>query len=274
MTRKQVATSAIGKQHKINESLLGRIEGAQTRIRTKTVLFALLELYDVEAERREELIDLWTRDREGTEDWVTAIRPSMSAGMTTFVGLEGLADHMRIYAPVVVPGLFQTERYTRALFEIGQPIHDMRMSYVRDHVALRMERKRRVFERQPQPVKVHAVISEAALITTVGSEKVMEDQLANIVMLSRLPYVEVQILPLRTRGSVYRAQQDFAVLTMPDPIKSFVQSDTVWGASTTSDKPREVEHFTTAFNSMSSSALAPELTPEYLHNLIKERVTT
>jgi hypothetical protein len=273
MTRKQVAQSPEGKRHKISENMLGRIEGGLTRIRSRAALDALLDLYDVKDERREQLIDLWTRDREGGEDWVTAIRPSMSASMTNFVGLEGSATQIRIYAPVVVHGLFQTEGYSRALFEIGQPIHDIRMSYVRDHVALRAERKRRVFERQPKPVMVHAIISEAALLTTVGNDLIMQAQMEHIAMLSRLPHVEVQVLPLRTRGGVYRAEQDFAVLSMPPPIRSFVQSDTVWGASTTSDKPKEVEHFTRAFHSMSSSALAPELTPEYLHNLNQERVT-
>ncbi|MEU6442079.1 DUF5753 domain-containing protein [Streptomyces sp. NPDC047046] len=267
MTRKQAAAAL--RRQKISEYGLVRIEGAITRIRTKSVLEAMLDLYEVEDAQREQLCELWARDRS-TEDWITAYRPVMSAGMTTYVGLEAQADEIKLYHPATVHGLFQTERYARTVYENGQRVHDVRMKFIKSHVELRRERKRRVFQRQPRPVQIRAVLSEAALRTMVGNESIMREQWEEIAMLSRLPHVQIQVLPLWSGGRMHREYNDFAILTLAPPLRPHIQVDMPWGAVSTSDKETEVQRFARAFAEMSSYALAPEETPEYLHQLSKE----
>ncbi len=271
MTRKYVVTHPSIKPFKIPEHTLLRIETGQSRIRTKPVLKALIELYGIDdPEQQERVMELWSKDRSN-EDWTTAFRPVMSPSMTAFVGLEADAESINLYHPAIVHGLLQHEDYAKALYEAEQHVADTTNAFIRTHVELRAERKRRVLQRQPKPVYIRAILSEAALRARVGGENIMRKQWAELAMLSRLPHVSIQVLPLNSGG--YRATHDFAVLNLRKPLRPMVQSDTAWGALSTSDKPAQIERFARAFSTMSSSALAPEETPEYLYKLRNEGVT-
>jgi hypothetical protein len=47
-------------------------------------------------------------------------------------------------------------------------------------------------------------------------------------------------------------------------------SEGAWSATSVSDKPREVGRFTRTFNALTASALPPEDTPAFLHQLTRE----
>lgn len=192
MTRKHAVDGM-----RFNETMLGRIETGQNGFRVKADLVRLLkDKYEVtDEELIEHLVNL-NSDDKSADDWVTRFRSHMSPGMTSFVGIEAEAKVIRLYHPTNVHGLLQTESYARRIYEIGKPIEETTTEFIRTHVALRLERKRRVLQRQPEPVRVRAILGEAAVRATVGSPEIMRQQWEESAMLSRLDHVQIQVLPL------------------------------------------------------------------------------
>lgn len=108
----------------------------------------------------------------------------------TYIAYESEAVELKNYEPTLVPGLLQTERYARAVNIIGREVDP---DTVNQRVATRMTRQE-VLHRQPTPLRLHAVLSEAALRTEVGGPEVLRDQLTHLVTLSELPNVTIQVL--------------------------------------------------------------------------------
>ncbi|WP_254407056.1 DUF5753 domain-containing protein [Streptomyces sp. GMY02] len=252
---------------KLSEAALQRIETGSLSFRNTGDLRKLLDKYGVDdPDVIDQLVEL---NRDATsQDWVTRYRSHMQPAMQGFVGIEAEAQEIRIYHPAVVHGLLQTEDYAKAIFEIEKPIEETTSEFIRHNVALRMERKRRVLDREPRTVKLWAILGEAALRYAIGSPQVMLDQYEEITRLSKLDHVKIQVLPLNGRG--YRASSDLAILDLVDGLPPMVQVDNAWGAVSTSDKPKEVARFTRRFNTMIASALPLEDTPEFMHRLARE----
>ncbi|MFC9931697.1 helix-turn-helix domain-containing protein [Streptomyces sp. NPDC127190] len=257
MTRK----AAVRGLRALSEASLARIENGELNFRRNVGdLRTLLKRYAVEDEELiEQLVEL---NREApSDDWLTQYRAFMPAGMPHYVGLEAEATEILAYHPTVVYGLLQTENYARALFEVQRPVEDTTSEFIQRNVDLRMERKRRVLDRED--VRLRVILGEAALRIPVGDEDTMREQYSEIAKLARKDHVQVQVLPFK-RG--YRATNDFAILDLGE-LPSRVQTDNAWGAVSTSDKPREVDRFTRRFNAMVGAALGLEETIEFLEAL-------
>ncbi|MGW4076082.1 helix-turn-helix domain-containing protein [Streptomyces asiaticus] len=252
---------------KLSEAALQRIETGALNFRNVGDLRKLLAKYGVDDEEVIETLVELNRDAT-SQDWVTRYRGHTLPAMAGFVGIEAEAQEIRIYHPAVVHGLLQTEAYAQAIYEIEKPIEETTTEFIRNNVALRMERKQRVVERDPEPVKLWAILGEAALRYTLGSTEVMRDQYEEITRLSKLDHVKIQVLPISGRG--YRASSDLAILELGDGLPPMVQVDNAWGAVSTSDKPKEVARFNRRFNQMIASALPSEETPEFMQQLARE----
>ncbi|KOT62935.1 DNA-binding protein [Streptomyces rimosus subsp. rimosus] len=258
MTRK----AAVRGLRDLSEATLTRVELGELNFRRSVGnLRALLKRYGVTDENLiAYLIEL---NREApNEDWLTEYRSFMPSGMPHFVGLEAEATEIFAYHPTVVYGLLQTEAYARALFEVQRPVEDTTSEFIRRNVELRMERKKRVLSRE-DPVRLRVILGEAALRIPLGDDDVMREQYNEIIKLARQDHISIQVLPFK-RG--YRASNDFAILNLGD-LPARVQTDNAWGAVSTSDKPREVDRFTTRFTTMVGVALGLEDTIEFLEEL-------
>lgn len=257
MTRK----TAVRGLRALSEASLARIENGELNFRRNVGdLRTLLKRYAVTDEDLiEQLVEL---NREApNEDWLTQYRAFMPAGMPHFVGLEAEAREILAYHPTVVYGLLQTEDYARALFEVQRPIEDTTSEFIQRNVNLRMERKRRVLQRDD--VRLRIILGEAALRIPVGDDATMRDQYLEIIKLARQDRISVQVLPFK-RG--YRASSDFTILDLGE-LPARVQTDNAWGAVSTSDKPRERDRFTRRFNAMVGAAHGLEETIEFLEAL-------
>ncbi|MFE6335224.1 helix-turn-helix domain-containing protein [Streptomyces sp. NPDC057798] len=258
MTRK----AAVRGLKALSEASLARIENGELNFRRNVAdLRTLLKRYAVDDDELiEQLLEL---NREAPNDeWLTHYRAFMPSGMPHFVGLEAEATEILAYHPTVVYGLLQTEDYARALFEVQRPIEDTTSEFIHRNVDLRMERKRRVLQRQ-NDVRLRVILGEAALRIPVGDENIMREQYLEIIKLARQDHISIQVLPFK-RG--YRATNDFTILDLGE-LPSRVQTDNAWGAVSTSDKPREVDRFTRRFNAMVGAALGLEETIEFLEAL-------
>jgi transcriptional regulator with XRE-family HTH domain len=105
---------------------------------------------------------------------------------------EREAFTLRLWSPVLVPGLLQTADYARALFvAIG-----LDEESAQEHVTVRLDRQA-ILER-PRPPHVVAVLDESVLHRLIGSQPIMADQLMHIAELSKRPNISVQVIPSET----------------------------------------------------------------------------
>ncbi|BDT86721.1 helix-turn-helix domain-containing protein [Nocardia cyriacigeorgica] len=114
------------------------------------------------------------------------------------ITLESGTRCIRGYHPRVVPGLVQTREYASAIFQsvaefYGSP-NDLEAA-----VATRMQRQH-VLHRGDH--RIHYLIEEQALYTTIGEDAVMAGQLRRLLDVMRLPRLAVGIIP---RTAEYRA---------------------------------------------------------------------
>ncbi|MGC2998697.1 helix-turn-helix domain-containing protein [Streptomyces sp. G35A] len=108
-----------------------------------------------------------------------------------YARLEAEAVEVNFYNNHDIPGLFQTERRTRALYEMRKPLLDEET--VEQRVASRMGRQE-ILTQWPPPM-VTAVIEEVVLRRPIGGREVHKEQLNRLLELGRLRTVELQVMP-------------------------------------------------------------------------------
>lgn len=191
----------------------------------------------------------------------------MNSGMPRFLGIESAAQEIRAYHPSIVLGLLQTEEYARTRHESAKAIDETTTEFVQDSVRIRMRRKE-ALTRDEDPLRLWAILYEPVLRHIVGDTDLMREQYDEIAKLASLNNVTVQVLPQSMRG--YLFEHDFSILILGDTLPTTVQLDTAFGTASVADKPREVGRFSRQFEALSRSALPPENTPKFLHQLSRE----
>ncbi|WP_030387335.1 helix-turn-helix domain-containing protein [Streptomyces sp. NRRL S-241] len=104
---------------------------------------------------------------------------------------EARATAIREYAPVIVPGLIQTEAYARAVFRAYQPTatDDVIEELVTNRLA------RAALLSDPTTPLLWCVLDEGVLRRTVGGPAVMAEALRHVAALVRSHRIIVQVLP-------------------------------------------------------------------------------
>ncbi|WUH63498.1 helix-turn-helix domain-containing protein [Streptomyces sp. NBC_00441] len=105
--------------------------------------------------------------------------------------LEAEALELYLYAVSAVPGLLQTEEYTRALLAMRRPLLDE--DIIEQRVASRIARQE-LLNRWPAPL-MSFVIEEAVLRRPFGGTTVLRGVLERILLVGRQRNVEVQVMP-------------------------------------------------------------------------------
>jgi transcriptional regulator with XRE-family HTH domain len=103
---------------------------------------------------------------------------------------EREATRLRIYQPVFVPGLFQTETYARVLLT-GRK--GSRMIDAEELVTARLERQ--IILDRDDPPELWVVIDEAVLMRQVGGPDVMREQCEHLAEMARCPNIMIQVIP-------------------------------------------------------------------------------
>jgi hypothetical protein len=153
----------------------------------------LIDYYDVAEPLRGRLLGL-AEDaikRGWWEDYTDALSPEF----LEFIGLEAEAESSLQWQADLVPGLLQTEDYTRnlqAAFRIVVPTTPP--GVVEHFLEARIRRQERLTH---EPVlSLSIVMDEAVLLRRVGDARVMAAQLRHVAEVSDLPNVDVRVLPL------------------------------------------------------------------------------
>jgi len=103
---------------------------------------------------------------------------------------EQEATSLKSYEPILVPGLFQTEAYARAVLQ-SEP--GITATQVEERVSARLERKS-ILTRSDPP-QITAILDEGVLQRPVGSPEIMREQLEHLLALAQYPHITLQIVP-------------------------------------------------------------------------------
>jgi transcriptional regulator with XRE-family HTH domain len=107
-----------------------------------------------------------------------------------FVPHEAEAKALRSYENALIPGLFQTEPYARAVLSTRPNTSE---DGIEELLAARMQRQE-VLGREEPPL-IWSLIDEAALYREAGGAEIMSGQLAHLAEVSRRPNITIQVVP-------------------------------------------------------------------------------
>jgi transcriptional regulator with XRE-family HTH domain len=230
ITAEQAAEAIRGSHSKISRMEHGRV-GFKDRD-----VSDLLTLYGVtDTEERAALLNL--ARQANTPGWWHAYSDVLPTWLEPYVGLESAASIIRTYQIQLIPGLFQTEGYARALIEQGTPSTE-------DQVARRIELRlsRQAILSNPNPPQIWAVVDEGAVRRPVGGRDVVRGQLERLIEMAEHPAVTLQILPF-TAGPHSAMGGPFTILRFAEPDLH----DVVYIEQLTSalylEKPAEVDSY-------------------------------
>lgn len=167
-------------------SRIGHIENGRNSIR-KPELKVLLDLYGVDGDAQAALEDL--RQEASKRGWWSTYRlPSWLLG---YVGLESDASTMRSFEGELIPGLLQTEAYSRRIHVVAE--HMAKAEEVEKLVAARQHRQQRLTA-ETAPLDLAAVVAEAAFRRAMGEPEVGREQLDHVAELAQRPNIAVHVL--------------------------------------------------------------------------------
>lgn len=173
----------------MSKSALSRMENAQVVARAHEVDYILTAYGIGEGESvRAALVGLATGGR--SRDWIRRHKlPGEGRNYSEYVLLEQDSSELFAYHADLIPGLLQTPEYARAVMTSVPGAADD----IDQFVAYRMARKEALT--RPDPLKVTAVICEAAIRQWMGGREVMIAQLRHLLELTECPNIEVRLLP-------------------------------------------------------------------------------
>ncbi|GGZ14091.1 transcriptional regulator [Streptomyces inusitatus] len=119
--------------------------------------------------------------------WPLALRYAFPPWFRQYVELEWKATVVRMFHPLLMPGLVQTREYATAILREG------RAENLEDLVTARLERQH-ILQRE-QPARLWLVLHERALRNVVRDRHVMRVQLERLLELAEMPTNRVQIIP-------------------------------------------------------------------------------
>ncbi|MEV6818761.1 DUF5753 domain-containing protein [Nocardiopsis dassonvillei] len=243
-----------------HKTKLYRIERGESRLILDD-LDELLELYGVRSPERESLFqlgkDAWKRG------WWLAYR-DLYQGESFFV-MEDDAAKISVYASSLIPGLFQTEDYARAVIRVMVP--EATDQELERQVAARIERQG-ILARDAPP-QVLAVLDEAALRRGVLPASVHKRQLERLVELCERPNVTVQVVPLV--AGVYMGQWgQFTIFEFPDKEDTPVAYQEGLFGDVYVEDAEDLARYRLAAAKTCDAALAPQESRELIEKMTKE----
>jgi transcriptional regulator with XRE-family HTH domain len=243
-----------------------RIESGSVGISTND-LRALLRLYGVsDPARLEDLVELARTSRQPS--WWGKYRDGISSKYLQFIEYEEAASIIRVYEPLILPGLLQTEAYARAVIQELGSSSDISEDTAEARVAARIARQELLG--QENAPRLAFVIDEAAIRRLTGQRELRQSQTARLIEMARRPNVTIEIVPFSAglhRGMV----ESFIILEFPDPEDSdilFLESsrDLIFSQ----DEAGEIGGYREVFEHLRSISLGPEGSLAFLTNFASE----
>jgi len=163
---------------------VGRFEANQWKRPEMSDIRDLLRIYDVAEAEREEIEELAIRAR--ARPWW---REYPDIFENEFPGFENDAERIRVFMPLTLPGLLQTQEYAEAFMRIGP-----RPPAWRRQALVTRQRRQEILERADGTAPaLTAVVTEASLLYHWGTRTDRRDQIEHLIELSRKPNIDLRI---------------------------------------------------------------------------------
>jgi transcriptional regulator with XRE-family HTH domain len=250
-------------------SKISRIELNRTEVKSAD-LDKLLDLYAVAEEDRRDLRALATGRR--AKGWWEAYSDVIQSDYAAYIELEAEAAEALCWSPQLVHGLLQTEDYARTAIESHlEWTPTTPPGWIRRLVEVRMVRQRLV--ENEAKLRVSIILDESVLLRQIGDRAVMRAQLQRLVDVSRLPNVNIQVVPLAGRHPV--GTGSFILLAFPPVLDFETPSDIVYVEQLTrnviyADEETEIYEYRVAFQHLSQDALSPEDSRDLISRVARE----
>ncbi|MFC9956995.1 helix-turn-helix domain-containing protein [Streptomyces nigra] len=208
----------------------------------------------------EEFVDaLVAMATDRTRGWWEEYRGLLPTSFLDLSELEHHACFLRHVAILYVPGLLQTEDYSRAVFSSRLP------ELTPEELELRIEHRK---ARQQFDIPYEAVIHEAALRIRVSDRATSRAQLVRLLELSEASHITVRVIPFDLDGFA-TASSAMTYVGGTVPRLDTVARDAPHGAMLVDSEP-QLQLYRTRFRKVESQSLEPSRSRDLIHTLAKE----
>ncbi|MEV6832239.1 helix-turn-helix transcriptional regulator [Amycolatopsis sp. NPDC051102] len=211
----------------------------------------------VEPGERARLLELARTAHEPS--WLEKAVPGVAARASSYAENERAASAIFDWEPAVIPGLFQTPDYIRALLS-GQEQPERIERVVHARMA-----RREVLTRH-HPLDYHVLVGEGALRAEVGGAPVMAEQLRHVLRAAMRRNIRLQVLP--ARATAQAVTHNFGVLEF-DALPTIVFVE-LYRASAYLYDDDQVASYRAAAKSMAALAMDERESGEFIREVIAD----
>jgi transcriptional regulator with XRE-family HTH domain len=259
-----VSTAQAAELLSCSPAKISRVENGIVSVRVVD-LRLLLDRYGDNASEHRAYLERLAR-QSNKRGWWQDYGDTIPPYYADFIGLETDASYIKTWEPTLVPGLLQTPEYARAIM-LANPAM-VSPDKLENFISIRQERQARL--EQGIDARFDAVIWEAALITTVGSDEIQRGQLARLLELMDRPNISVQILPLEAGDQACMSGSfvTFSFGSERSVSTVFVENLT---SSQYLEMDEELRGYTLVFDALRSAALSPAASAMRIRQRLEQR---
>jgi transcriptional regulator with XRE-family HTH domain len=237
---------------------VGRFEANHWRRPEMSDIRDLMRVYGVEGEARDEIEELAMRAR--VRPWW---RDYSDVYENEFPGFENDATRIRVFMPLLLPGLLQTLDYTEAVTRVGtrSPMFRRRMAETR-------QVRQQILSRTDNTPELIAVITEASLMYRWGAREERREQIEHLCELARKKNVRLHIQRFAD-GPPAGMHSMVNIFDLPEGEPSIVFIETDYAIEEVTS-PEAVSNYVDSFARACDAALEPGNTIAYLMQLAEQ----
>ncbi|MFH9328099.1 helix-turn-helix domain-containing protein [Streptomyces althioticus] len=194
-----------------------------------------------------------------TQGWWEEYRGLLPTSFLDLSELEHHARFLRHVAILYVPGLLQTEGYSRAVFSARLP------ELTGEELELRIRHRK---ERQRFTAPYEALIHEAALRIRVADRTTSRAQMARLLELSEAERITLRVIPLELDDFPH-ASSTMTYVGGPLARLDTVVRDALHG-TVFIDSAAQLTTYRTGFRKVEAASLDPRQSRDFIHGLAKE----
>ncbi len=245
----------------MSASKLSKIETGKvvpSAVDVERILTALGVSDEVKEEYLEIVRAAATEATEATA-WRLIRRMGLHKAQQQTSALEAQMTLLRLFQSALIPGLMQTPEYIRAILSR----HGLGEDALTRTISARIERQQALYD---STKRLHFIITEPVLRWRIVSPARMAEQIDRLIFLSRIPNIDLRIVPLSAR------QEDIANHAFVIRDDRTVTVETVHAEVVVTD-PRDVALYVHKFEGFRSKAVAgdamrsmlEEIRDDFLH---------
>jgi transcriptional regulator with XRE-family HTH domain len=186
------------------------------------------------ARRADETLGLGTT-LTGLLDRLNRAAAQLPRWFRPWLDFEREAAALRMWEPLMVPGLLQTEDYARAILSREPGIT---AEQAEEHVAARLDRQSIL--KRPKPPMLWVILDEGVLHRPIASSEVMKGQFEYLLEVAENPRISLQVLPYQA-CSVVGLLGGFVIADMQRGSSPVAYIDSQSTEDRVSDRADEVE---------------------------------